>query len=872
MNYRNWDLWNRYFDDSNNPLRGCVEFYVADGDSRARIFDSDGTPMSNPVLTDVFGRTERQVFVDTDVVARFYKYIGTGSWSTQTDIDTSDVTKWSPQYSVDSKLDVTAELSTDTVTAVSTVEDLRAINPDDVPEIDGVKFVQLLGYFTAGDKSPVFYWYDESSTETDDAGSIIQGTELTGRWKLVAPDVHLDVRHFGVFPSASLTEMSNQRVQISRAISYANRVGLRVWFPKYENSTPNLIEYKWYRYDNLDVTFINGLDVDNGVTFVDEGTASTFRTPVINGDPLFWEKNTTLYSNYAKATWNIRGLYKYNQYNSGTYVIDSAFYSTGVTSLTDFDVVVDRNITGYSFTNCRLTGNGTISNSTISHCIIDMHEKLSENNSYQDCVLREHMFNGSMVATTSVSGCTIDIDDFTNKLELWSYLSWLAGESVFDYRNHSIPENMNMSFSALDKNYVFSNFIGNGRNRVLESSVAHTYTFNNCTGTIELQFNASGNQYTFNNCNVVIYVSANKTYENVFVLNNSTVIFKDNLNGSTISAKSSEVYLRIYYKNVSLRDSTLNQETIGTMEVETFTSFNSILLKAVKSKNTVIKDSQINRKITVTERELDDAITVTSTWDPELSVTTSYIIDGTFDNNIFNAQLAVQSAHSDTLVRGLIITNNNSFLAEPIQLNKGQNIRKEDDLHYYVYKNNSGTMEMSNVVPVVHIEEMGNPPWSKATVADHAGILGHAFQGPIERNSEQTGLFATTILEVVDGTAYWDYSRYFAAINLFSIGYENVKFNVEVGIYNTPRALLENENSTYDKYPMLTSGNEILTAPRSQGYSYSSYGDTSLSYPYHVQWHPSLQKWIVKTINIGIGDCSETPSSESPLNIVIKQV
>lgn len=871
MNYRNWDLWNRYFDDSNNPLIGCVEFYVADGDSRARIFDSDGTPMSNPVLTDVFGRTERQVFVDTDVVARFYKYIGTGSWSTQTDIDTSDVTKWSQQYSVDSKLDVTTELSTDTVTAVSTVEDLRALNPDDVPEIDGVKFIQLLGYFTAGDKSPVLYWFDGSSTEDDDAGSILQGTELTGRWKLVAPDVHLDVRHFGVFPYASSYGIENQRVQIVRAVNYANRAGLRVWFPRYENSTPNLIEYKWYRYDNIDVTIINGLDVDNGVVFVDEGTASTIRTPVIHGDPSFESHNTTLYTQFAKSSWNIRGLYKYDAYEAAKYIIDNNTKSTGVNNLTRFDVVVNKAIDGYSFTKCHLSGSSLITGTRFDGCTIDMIETLGEHNTFINCELNERIFNGSIVQVDSVSNCTIDIDDFANKIGLWSYLVWLNGDSTFDFKNHEIPEDLNINYAALDKNYIISNFNGNGTNRLLESGVAHSYTFNNCTGTIDLHFNATGNTYTFNNCTLNVKVHQNKNNANVFMVNGSTVVFKDALPGSTISARSSDVYLRNSYNSVSLKESTLLEEISSTLNVNSITSLNSVLTKDIISKLSVVKNSQVNGTFIQAERQLDSAITVVSSWDPNLSVTTSYVIEGNFDNNIFNAPLALQSGHSDTLVRGLILTNNQSSVQNPVIIDR-TNIRKEDDLHYYVYKNNHGTMDMTNNVSIVHIEEMGNPPWSKATVMDHAGVIGHAFQGPLKRDSTQTGLFATTILEVVDGTPYWNYSRYFAAINLFSIGYENVKFNVEVAIYNTPRALMENEFHTYDKSTMLTSGNEILTAPRSQGYSYSDYGDASLSYPYNVQWHPGLQKWIVKTINIGIGESSISPSAESPLDIVIKQV
>lgn len=872
MNYRNWDNWNRYFDDSNNPLRGCVEFYVADGDSRARIFDSDGTPMSNPVLTDVFGRTERQVFVDTDVVARFYKYIGTGSWSTQTDIDTSDVTKWSQQYSVDSKLDVTAELSTDYAIAVSTVEDLRAINPDDVPEIDGVKFVQLLGYFTSGDKSPVLYWYDESSTEADDAGSIIQGTELTGRWKLVSPEVHLDVRHFGVFPHESSNAIENQRVQIVRAVNYANRVGLSVWFPRYENSTPNLIEHKWYRYDNIDVTIINGLDVDNGVLFIDEGTASTIRTPVIHGDPYFESHNTTLYTQFAKSSWNIRGLNKYDSYESAKYIIDDNTKSTGVNSLSMFDVSVNRSIDGFTFYMCKISGFGMITGTRFTECTIDMVATIGEHNSFTSCELNERMFNGSLVQVDSVSNCTIDIDDFSHKIEMWTYLMWLNGDSTFDFKNHEIPEDLKIDYAALDKNYIISNFNGKGTNRLVEFGLAHSYTFNNCTGTFELDFNTTGNVYIFNDCTVTLKVNQNRSNANSFLINGSTVVFKDALPGSTITTRSSDVYLRDTYDTVSMRDSTLLEEVSSILYVNSFSSYNSVLNKPIQSKMSVVKDSQINAPYIQIDRQLESTLTVQSSWDPELYVATNYVIDGNFDNNIFNGQLTLQSAHPDTLVRGLILTNNQSFLQTPVSINR-TNIRKEDDLHYYVYKNNSGTMEMVNHLTIVHIEELvGDPPYNSNVILANSGVPGYVFECRTASPTDPGSMFANSMARIRNGELVTDYSQYFAIVKLFSIGYQNVKFNVQVSIYNRASLLWENDFGTYYKYSTVSTGTEILKAPRSQGYQYPVNVNRHISYPYQVEWHPGLNNWTIKGLNIGIGYSVEAPTSENPLDLTIKQV
>ena len=89
--FRNFDNWDRYLDNSGKPLRGCVQFMLRDGSTDANIFDSDYTPIANPQLTDVYGRTGIQAFLNSDVVAYFYKYIGERfADEEEGDIDTSD--------------------------------------------------------------------------------------------------------------------------------------------------------------------------------------------------------------------------------------------------------------------------------------------------------------------------------------------------------------------------------------------------------------------------------------------------------------------------------------------------------------------------------------------------------------------------------------------------------------------------------------------------------------------------------------------------------------------------------------------------------------------------------------------------------------
>ena len=136
---RNWDNWLRYQDNNGNPLHGCIQFMVRSGNTVAPIYDNEGTPLANPQLTDNYGRTVHQVFVDTDIVAYFYKYVGEGIWSGQEDIDTSDVSKWSLQYTSENTLHILANITSDNVIAIGTMSALRDVDIDGIPEVEGKK-------------------------------------------------------------------------------------------------------------------------------------------------------------------------------------------------------------------------------------------------------------------------------------------------------------------------------------------------------------------------------------------------------------------------------------------------------------------------------------------------------------------------------------------------------------------------------------------------------------------------------------------------------------------------------------------------------------------------------------------------------------
>lgn len=296
--FRNFDNWDVYYDRDGNRLSGCVQFNLKDGTTPAAIFDGDGTPIANPVLTDDMGRTERQVFVRSDVLAYFYRYVGQGSLADEEvdGIDPSDESKWALQYTVESAAIDERSVSGDSAMGVGTIAELRAIDPGEVPEVDGAKIVCLHGYYTAGDKEPVWYvWYPQS-VKNDDNGSVIQPDGvLTGRWIMVPPSCHCDSRHFGIFPQDSQYAEIDQTTQIGTFIDYCNVKSLHPYFNG-SQSAPYFI------YTSIAVDSVNPIVVSDGTQFVDKGTGNRFYGEW-EGDPYFVNHVTQVRAATVKHSW-----------------------------------------------------------------------------------------------------------------------------------------------------------------------------------------------------------------------------------------------------------------------------------------------------------------------------------------------------------------------------------------------------------------------------------------------------------------------------------------------------------------------------------------------------------------------------------------
>lgn len=312
--FRNFDNRDRYYDLQGKPLTGCVQFMLKDGNTVAPIFDVDQVPISNPQITDILGRTRHQVFIDADVVAYMYKYVGTGRLAEEEalGIDTSDQSKWALQYTVESASIDTRSITGESAMDVPDMDTLRALDVSEVPEVYGNKIITLDGYYEAGDCEPIKYIWDSESTLNDDNGSVIAPDGvLTGRWIMVQPTEHCDSRHFGIFPQDSADSDVDHSTRITQLLAYCNTKSIRPYF----NGS---VSYPYFIYTSVAYNSRNPIDVSNDTKFVDKGSNNKFYGQW-NGNPYFVNAKTNVNSKVVRHSWHFKA------YDEGTltYIVDS---------------------------------------------------------------------------------------------------------------------------------------------------------------------------------------------------------------------------------------------------------------------------------------------------------------------------------------------------------------------------------------------------------------------------------------------------------------------------------------------------------------------------------------------------------------------
>lgn len=734
---RNFDNWNRYLDNHNNPLHGCIQIMVKDGNTVAPIYDSDGTPLENPQITDAYGRTQYQVFIDTDVVAYYFKYIGNGIWNTQRDIDTSDITKWSLQYTSENINDVLKHITSDSAMCVGTIADLRNLDITNVPDVCGEKVITLLGYNSIGDKEAVNYIWNPNLEDNDDNGSIIQGPELTGRWVLVKPTEHCDSRHFGIFPQ-NTTNFNGDTARMNQWITYCNSVNLRPYFSA--NG-----DYKYYKYNNLSFT-IPFVDIAKNVVFLDNGTSNIWTTE-FNGDPYFYNHVTNLNTKNVKTSW---GAYLF--INPEHVTIDDG---NNLYQLVYSNCTVDLNVSTskvLSFTNCTVNLNKSLHGASgFTNCIINSKNQITGGCHFANCKLTEDMFYGSPYIHVD-GNCIADFNDFEHKDLMWLRIKEQQQQINYDWEGRLTQQNP--WEGVIDTDRWLINYKSTNANAELkESDNPHTYFIENCAGSITLQGKAA-NTYVFKNCEM------NVKFADSF--NTSASI---RLQGSTINIEQDRVNL--YALNG--QDSVITGS--GSFDTQYAYLYNVVQNVPVYCGYCDVKDSNIGNTIQVYGINQDDEITVDT--DPAATGThviyhVHRIISGNFVNNFVNGQIEIgtisyQDPHIalEDLVRGLTIKDNVGLSIEPIVVHRSLS-NLYDNYNIYTYKGNTGTMAFNNHYDTIYVEA---GQWTPGTplhitlAANNAAIYGYTNPG--------------------DETGYIFNARF------FTIGTINVIVNVETAL-NVP--------------------------------------------------------------------------------------
>ena len=769
---RNFDNWNRYLDNANKPLRGCVMFNVKDGNTVAPIYDGDGTPLDNPILTDEFGRTEHQVFIDTDVVAYFYKYIGTGSYTSyrSQDININDDTLWSLQYTSENINDVLKHITSDSAMCVGTIADLRNLDITNVPDVCGEKVITLLGYNSIGDKEAVNYVWNPSLEDNDDNGSIIQGPELTGRWVLVKPTEHCDSRHFGIFPQ-NTTNFNGDTARMNQWIAYCNSVNLRPYFSA--NG-----DYKYYKYNNLSFT-IPFVDIAKNVIFLDNGTSNIWTTE-FNGDPYFYNHATNINAKTVKSSW---GAYTFiNPEHVIIDDVDNLFQLVYSNCTVDLNVSTDKI---FSFTNCTVNLNKNLhSISGFVNCIINSKNKITAGCYFTNCKLTEDMFYGS--PNIHVDGnCIADFNDFEHKELMWLRIKEQQQQVNYDWEGKLTQQNP--WEGVIDTDRWLLNYKSTNVNAVLkESDNPHTYFFENCAGSITLQGKAA----------------------NIYVFKNSemNVKFANGYNeGCSIRVQDSTINVtqdRIRVANLNGQNGTISGS--GSFDADYAYLYNTVMAVPVYCGYADVKDSNISNTIQVYGIDQTDTIIVDT--DPSATGThvtynVNRIISGNFVNNFVGGEIEIgtvdfQDPHISIidLVRGLTIKDNVGLSAEPIVVHRSLS-SQYDNYNIYTYQGNTGTMAFKNHYDTIYVEAgqwTPGTPLHVTLAANNAAIYGYTNPG--------------------DETGYIFMARF------FTIGTINVKVNVETAL-NVPLtaySIMGGLNNTLNN----TSANPCITKDSTDQFSW----------------------------------------------------
>lgn len=211
-----------YIDSNGNPLSFGKLYYYNIGTNDLKTVYQDGDKniaADNPQILNASGRTDTEIYLgDGQYTVVAYKFNGTDP-NTAPPEDWSIDNQWDDQGSVEA-------VRTNDITTVDTIAELRDYTATDF------NFVEVLGYYSAGDMFTRTYHWDANNTEYDNGGTIIKNPLYsTGAWVLDIDGDTLDVRIFGMLPGRSDTYNSQFAAISSAAIAPNTNNPRSIYFP-----------------------------------------------------------------------------------------------------------------------------------------------------------------------------------------------------------------------------------------------------------------------------------------------------------------------------------------------------------------------------------------------------------------------------------------------------------------------------------------------------------------------------------------------------------------------------------------------------------------------------------------------------------------
>jgi len=194
----------RYFTPNGKPLaNGRLSFYYPDTTTLKEIYDEDDNPIANPSPLDSQGYVRDQGI-----------YLGVGEYKVV--LEKLTPAGYIPVWTIPK---VSGDGSFNSGGSWEIIENIDALI--NIPTDSGVKYAQVLNYYTPNDVGGGYFIYDEFSTATPDGGSVIAplGTPTQGRWIRQFDIDGVNCHQFGACSTSNSSMNTNMQLAETFVIS-----------------------------------------------------------------------------------------------------------------------------------------------------------------------------------------------------------------------------------------------------------------------------------------------------------------------------------------------------------------------------------------------------------------------------------------------------------------------------------------------------------------------------------------------------------------------------------------------------------------------------------------------------------------------------